>query len=182
MVPSSIASHVVNDNDIHTTNLLALLFLGPHLFWFPSWGKTFNKAIEWVITESNWNSRFLWEFGEIRASSLHVRILPFLCLLSAVEYQGGIPAKLLQQRRRHSSVVHHTKQKLKLALASYTWRPAWPSSAALSADFSTRMAMGLFLKICLHHLTVSCSSWASCMYRSRVLVSASAGSKQFVFR
>ena len=47
---------------------------------------------------SNWASRFPWELGEIRAPPLHVRVLPFLCLFRAVEYQRGITAKLLQHK------------------------------------------------------------------------------------
>lgn len=42
-----------------------------------------------------------------------------------------------------------------------TWSPACPSSTALRADFSTRIAVGLFRKISRHHLTVSCSNFST---------------------
>ena len=64
----------------------------------------------------------------------------------------------MQHADRSSPAAVPTSNGRVSILAGFTWRPAWPSSAALSADFSTRIAMGLFLKIWRHQLTVSCSS------------------------
>jgi hypothetical protein len=64
----------------------------------------------------------------------------------------------MQHADRSSPAAVPTSNGRVSILAGFTWRLAWPSSVALSADFSTRIAMGLFLKIWRHHLTVSCSS------------------------
>jgi hypothetical protein len=42
--------------------------------------------------------RFPRELREIWTSSLHVRILSFVCFFCAVEYQRAITTKLLQQQ------------------------------------------------------------------------------------
>lgn len=55
----------------------------------------------------------------------------------------------------------------------YTWSPACPSSTALRADFSTRIAVGLFLNISLHHFIVSASNLSNYERKQRITLANS---------
>lgn len=132
-------------------------------------------------------SRFPWEFREIRPPVFYVCRLAFICLLRSVKYKRCITPELLAKQKMQFKTIHSNYKEITneteqtgpgclnrrqfTSLLLYmihnkrchpTCKPAWPSSTAFRADLSTRIAVGLFRKISLHHFTVSSSSFSSC--------------------
>lgn len=114
--------------------------------------------------------RFSWKLREIRWPTFHIRRSSFVTLFCTIKHECGVAGEGLHDGSENTELVNDHPigwKPIKEILESRiiwntsTWRPACPSSTALRADFSTRMAVGLFLRISLHHLIVSCSSWSS---------------------
>lgn len=61
-----------------------------------------------------------------------------------------------------------------------TWSPAWPSSTAFRADLSTRIAVGLFLRIARHHVIVSRSKFS--IWKREILTNGKVRDQQGIKR
>lgn len=119
-------------------------------------------------------SRFSWKLREIRWPTFHICRSSFVTFFCTIKDERGVASEGLDDGSENSESATRSIGRpaandwRKLGVWKHsTWSPACPSSTALRADFNTRMAVGLFLRISLHHLIVSCSS-SSTWRRNRV--------------